>query len=464
MNGQIIAGINKIGQPTTFDIRTGYMSTLPTYSFESMGFNKPQKGGVYDIRQFNTTNNKGFYKFLSRLIDVKNGGIYLKDGVSAAKWNSERLKALELDNKEAKDAQILADEKRKREMREIKERAERIKKEGVACRSEADYEKAVDTPKRDGLHKATRITLLAARSAFLGLLRINAMGMASIMALKFAQDWDKWKNTYCKAYGTDWAKKGRDSIVAPPSIEKMQRILYNLGFEKNSIVNPNSPLGKAIGAGMDKKAIGKDLLRMLPGKGKYERTLDETIEWYKEQGRPIGFVNGIGDLAGIAAAITAATPIITALMPFITSLFGKEGSKESDLLEEEIEKLKKVNDQLEDNINTLKGKKGIGQVDPSQLKKLEFIETEDVPSKTTRAKNLYSDITNIYNSAKGILDTFKTSGAADLQMRYEKELSRFEILKAELKRLTGSTDFGKFIPYIIGGVALYFLMAKRSKK
>lgn len=216
MNGQIIAGIEKIGQPTTFDTRTGYMATLPTYSFESMGFNKKEKGGVYDIRQFNTTTNKGFYKFLSRLIDVKSGGIYLKDGVSTAKWNSERLKALELDAKNAKDAQTLADLKRQREMREIRERAERIKKEGIACRSEADYEKAVDTKKRDLLHRGARVTLLAARSAFLSLLRINAMGMASIMALKFAQDWDKWKNTYCKAYGTDWAKKGRESIVAPP--------------------------------------------------------------------------------------------------------------------------------------------------------------------------------------------------------------------------------------------------------
>ena len=197
MNGQIIAGINKIGQPTTFDIRTGYMSTLPTYSFESMGFNKPQKGGVYDIRQFNTTNNKGFYKFLSRLIDVKNGGIYLKDGVSAAKWNSERLKALELDAKNAKDAQTLADLKRQREMREIKERAERIKKEGIACRSEADYEKAVDTKKRNGLHNAAKFTLVPVRAAFLGLLRINALGFASVLNLKFAQDWDKWKNTYC---------------------------------------------------------------------------------------------------------------------------------------------------------------------------------------------------------------------------------------------------------------------------
>lgn len=463
MNGQIIAGINKIGQPTTFNVRTGYMPTQLKYSFESMGFNKPQKGGVYDIRQFNTTKNEGFYKFLSRLIDVKNGGIFLKDGVSAAKWNAEREKAIALDAKNAKDAQTLADLKRQREMREAKERAERIKKEGIACRSEADYEKAVDTKKRDGLHRATRVTLLAARSAFLGLLRINALGFASVLNLKFAQDWDKWKNTYCKAYGTDWAKKGRESKVSPPSIERMQRILYNLGFEPNSIVNPNKPFAKAVGAGADKKAIGKDLLRMLPGKGKYERSLEETIEWYKEQGRPIGFVNGIGDLASISAAITAATPIIMALMPFLTSLFGKEGSKESDILEEEIEKLKKVNDQLEDNINTLKGKKGIGQVDPSQLKKLEFIETEDVPSKTTRAKNLYSDITNIYNSVKGILDTFKTSGAADLQIRYEKELSRFEMLKAELKRLTGSTDFGKMLPYVLGVLGL-FLLAKRSKK
>lgn len=463
MNGQIIAGIEKIGQPTTFDTRTGYMATLPTYSFESMGFNKPQKGGVYDIRQFNTTNNEGFYKFLSRLIDVKSGGIYLKDGVSTAKWNSERLKALELDAKNAKDAQTLADLKRQREMREIRERAERIKKEGIACRSEADYEKAVDIKKRDGLHRAARVTIGGSRNAFLSLLRINAMGMASIMALKFAQDWDKWKNTYCKAYGTDWAKKGRESIVAPPSIEKMQRILYNLGFEKNSIVNPNSPLGKAIEAGMNKKAIGRKFIKLLPGKGKYERTLEETIQWYKEQGRPIGFIDGIGDLASITAFIAAATPIIMALIPFLTSLFGKEGSKESDILEEEIEKLKKVNDQLEDNINTLKGKKGIGQVDPSQLKKLEYIETEDVPSKTTRAKNLYSDITKIYNSAKGILDAFKTSGAADLQIRYEKELSRFEMLKAELKRLTGSTDFGKMLPYVLGVLGI-FLLAKRSKK
>ena len=56
-----------------------------------------------------------------------------------------------------------------------------LKKEGIACRSEADYEKAVDIKKRNGLHNAAKFGLVPARAAFLGLLRINALGFASVL-------------------------------------------------------------------------------------------------------------------------------------------------------------------------------------------------------------------------------------------------------------------------------------------
>ena len=66
----------------------------------------------------------------------------------------------------------------------------------------------------------------------------------------------------------------------------------------------------------EKKAIGKDLLKLLPGEGKYEKTLKDTIAWYKADGRPIGFVHGVGAIdPGTAALISSAAGLLSKLLP-----------------------------------------------------------------------------------------------------------------------------------------------------
>jgi hypothetical protein len=458
MNGQIIAGINQkpIGQ------------ALKSYKWESFDF---PEGGEKKIKNFPISEYPGFYQFLKPLIVVKNGKIFLKKGITKAKWDKERLKADARDSGIKQQLQKAADAKNKRIAEEARKQNEQIRAEGIACRSKEDYEKAVDKPKRDGLHRINKLNpaLIAARSAFLALLRLNVLGFASVLNLKFAKEWGKWKNQSCRAYNTEWAKKGRESKVSPPALERIQRILYNLGFEPNSVVNPNKPFSKAVGAGANKKAVGKDLLKLIPGKGKYEKTLNDTIAWYKANGRDIGFVSGIGEPATTAALISAGSAIIMTLMPYLLKIPGvseQVGSK-CGIQEEEIDKIKEVNKALENDIMTLEGEQGIGQVpsleDLGLPPKLDFIENESTESKITRATNLYDTAQNLFNSFKSTFSAMKEGACTDIDLRYQTELNKFEILKKELKRLSGGTDFGKFIPYIIGGAALYFIMAKRKK-
>lgn len=465
MNGQIIAGINQkpIGQ------------ALKSYKWESFDF---PEGGEKKIKNFPISEYPGFYQFLKPLIVVKNGKIFLKKGITKAKWDKERLKADARDAGIQKQLEIAADAKNKRIAQEARKRAEQLKQESIACRSKEDYEKAVDKPKRDRLHGLNKYNpaMIVARSAFLALLRLNVLGLASVFALKFAKEWEKWKGKTCRVYDTDWSRKGRESIVAPPVLEKIQRILYNLGFEPNSVVNPDKPFGKAIGAGMEKKAIGKDLLKLLPGEGKYEKTLKDTIAWYKADGRPIGFVDGVGAIdPGTASLIATGAGLLAKFMPYILNIFGvseQTPTSECDIGEEEIEKIRKVNKALENDIMTLQGEQGIGQAPTIEElglpPKLDYIENETTESKITRATELYDTAQNLFNTFKSTFSTIKEGGCTDINLRYQTELNKFEILQKELKRLSGKGsilggDMGKFLPYIIGGVALYFLMAKRKK-
>ena len=303
MNGQIIAGINRktIGQIKL------------QYNWNRFDF---PEGGEKKIKNFSISEYPGFNRFLKPLIFVKDGKIFLKQGITRAKWDKEALKASQEDSKIQNDLVIAANARNKRIAEDARKKNEQIRAEGIACRSKEDYEKAVDKPKRDGLHRINKLNpaLIAARSAFLALLRLNVLGFASVLNLKFAKEWGKWKNQSCRAYNTEWAKKGRESKVSPPALERIQRILYNIGFEPNSVVNPNKPFSKAVGAGANKKAIGKDLLKLIPGKGKYEKTLNDTIAWYKADGRDIGFVSGIG----VEPATTAA--LISLLLPILLKL------------------------------------------------------------------------------------------------------------------------------------------------
>ena len=270
MNGQIIAGIKRNQS------RKPIGQIKLQYNWNRFDF---PEGGEKKIKNFPISEYPGFKQFLKPLIVVKDGKIFLKKGITRAKWDKEAQKASTRDSKIQSDLTKAANERNKRIAEEARKRAEQLKQESIACKNEQEYEKAVDKKKKDNLHRFNRLNpaLIAARSAFLGLLRLNVLGLASVLGLKFASEWGKWKNTSCRQFDTDWAKKGRDSKVSPPAVERIQRILYNLGFEPNSVVNPSKPFSKAVGAGMDKKAIGKAFLKLIPGMGKYEKTLNDTI-------------------------------------------------------------------------------------------------------------------------------------------------------------------------------------------
>ena len=468
MNGQIIARIKRNQS------RKPIGQIKLQYNWNRFDF---PEGGEKKIKNFPISEYPGFKQFLKPLIVVKDGKIFLKKGITRAKWDKEAQKASTRDSKIQSDLTKAANERNKRIAEEARKRAEQLKQESIACKNEQEYEKAVDKKKKDNLHRFNRLNpaLIAARSAFLGLLRLNVLGLASVLGLKFASEWGKWKNTSCRQFDTDWAKKGRDSKVSPPAVERIQRILYNLGFEPNSVVNPSKPFSKAVGAGMDKKAIGKAFLKLIPGKGKYEKTLNDTIAWYKSEGRDIGFVSGIGIDPATATLITTATGVIMKLMPYLFKIPGvsEQFASECDIQEEEIDKLKEVNKRLEADILTLEGEQneGIGQApsveDLGVPKKLEFIPQESLESKTTRATNLYNDVSNLYNSFKSTYQSMKEGACTDINLRYQTELNKFEILQKELRKLSGKGsvlegDLGKFLPFIGGGLLLYLLLAKRK--
>jgi hypothetical protein len=480
MNGQIIAGIKRMGIGQSSLIASALERALKqagktVYSFDSMGFNTKARGGTIYIKQFNTTANAGFYKYLSRLIDVRNGAIFLKNGITESKWNTERAKALKLDLENLQNAQKIQAERAKREQKEFDER-QKEQAEAIACKSESEYEKAVGKKKRDGLHRANKLNpvLIAARGAFLSILRLNILGFASVMNLKQAKAWDDWKNNKCRKFNTDWAKKGRESKVSPPEIEKIQRILYNLGFEPNSVVNPNKPYSKAVGAGALKKALGKNLIKLIPAGQKYKQTLDQTILWYKNNmGKDIGYVSGIGiEPATMTALITAGSGIIVAVLPYIMRIKGVSNviASECDIQEDEIKKFKQFNDRLEENIDTLEGQKesGIGQAptldDLGLPQKLEYIPSEPEKSRITRANDLYQQGAEIYNSFKSSYQAIKDTACQDIALQFQTEQNRYKILQKRLNELQGglTAQLGNYLPYVGGGLLLYLLLAKRK--
>jgi hypothetical protein len=149
------------------------------------------------------------------------------------------------------------------------------------------------TERKPALHGANIALLSAPRIAFLGLLRANVFGLASVMNLKSARSWSGGRNLF---------------------MEELKRKWYNLGG-----TNWDS-LEKAWQAGSKKKALAVKLIGKLPKNllGKYLAALKDAQQYYRSKGIDIA-PKGIGavDPATITA-ISTALAIISQLLPLVT--------------------------------------------------------------------------------------------------------------------------------------------------
>jgi len=162
---------------------------------------------------------------------------------------------------------------------------------------------------------AAIVPLTPARAAFLALVRLNALGLASVINFAWAKSADQ--------------NKGRPGDS--PAKSDTLSMWYNLGGNADS-------LNAAIRAGEKKKAVGNKFVLWLgkknvPGIKKYAALLKETIDHYVNK-RKIDIrekkkVRGIGAepaSTGLVATITAAMPIILAILPLLAALAGRTPS------------------------------------------------------------------------------------------------------------------------------------------
>lgn len=147
--------------------------------------------------------------------------------------------------------------------------------------------------RKQGLHTVNVAALSAPRAAFLGLLRLNIFGLASVLNLKSARSWSGGRNLF---------------------MEDLKRQWYNLGGINFDAVE------KAWQAGSKKRALAVKLIGKLPKKflGKYLAELKDAQKYYKSKGIDIA-PKGIGAVdPATMTAITAALAIISQLLPIIT--------------------------------------------------------------------------------------------------------------------------------------------------
>lgn len=149
------------------------------------------------------------------------------------------------------------------------------------------------TERKPALHGANIALLSAPRIAFLGLLRANVFGLASVMNLKSARSWSGGRNLF---------------------MEELKRKWYNLGGTNWDA------LEKAWQAGSKKRALAVKLIGKLPKKllGKYLAALKDAQQYYKSKGIDIA-PKGIGAIdPATMTAITTALAIISQLLPIVT--------------------------------------------------------------------------------------------------------------------------------------------------
>lgn len=161
---------------------------------------------------------------------------------------------------------------------------------------------------------AAIVPLSTARAAFLSLVRLNALGLASVINYAWAKSADQ--------------NKGRSGDS--PAKSDTLSLWYNLGGEADA-------LNAAIRAGEKKKAVGNKFILWLEKKNfrginKYAALLQETIDHYVNK-RKIDIrerkkVRGIGVTGEeVLAFLTKATPVLIGLLPIIEALAGKSPSK-----------------------------------------------------------------------------------------------------------------------------------------
>lgn len=148
------------------------------------------------------------------------------------------------------------------------------------------------TERKPALHGANIALLSAPRIAFLGLLRANVFGLASVMNLKSARSWSGGRNLF---------------------MEELKRKWYNLGGTNWDA------LEKAWQAGSKKKALAVKLIGKLPKNllGKYLAALKDAQQYYKSKGIDIA-PKGIGADPATITAISTALAIISQLLPIVT--------------------------------------------------------------------------------------------------------------------------------------------------
>lgn len=153
---------------------------------------------------------------------------------------------------------------------------------------------------------AAIVPLSVPRIAFLALVRLNGLGLASAINYAWAKSADQ--------------NKGRAGDS--PAKSDTLSLWYNLGGSTDA-------LNAAIKAGEKKKAVGNKFILWLAKKNvagakKYGALLKETIDHYVNK-RKIDIrekkkLRGIGSFEAVMADITAALPVIAAILPIIGAL------------------------------------------------------------------------------------------------------------------------------------------------
>lgn len=120
------------------------------------------------------------------------------------------------------------------------------------------------TKKRKMLHAANVAGLFPIRMIFLGLIKLNIFGLATLINWKIASAWAAWKR-----------EKGQDTKEYPPYLQQLCNTWYNLGGNTANWYISKNKFAKAVGDGASikgkkplepKRPLGLFLLKLLPYK------------------------------------------------------------------------------------------------------------------------------------------------------------------------------------------------------
>lgn len=171
---------------------------------------------------------------------------------------------------------------------------------------------------KPGAHAVAKVALAPARLALNGLLRINALGLSSVIEMIIYRAWTK--------------RDGKD--YNPVLEEKIKPLAYNLGYGDKS--NAQWQFTKQTKDAARKKAIGINLLFKLPAdvRGRYYSALKDAVAFYKKGGYDITTrgTNGIGEAVSATAAvigeIALAAPVLIPILKEIIGSFRQASDSE----------------------------------------------------------------------------------------------------------------------------------------